>query len=431
MDIPRTHRGPAGEASSTGGSLWRTWVRPRWGWWVGLVLALVAVSAVGFAGGDGPARRVERNSIYTATVERGPMLRSVHARGVMVPRKIRWVTAETAGRVEEIRVQPGTRVAGDQVLVVLANSDLELQTLEAESELATARAQLVDIQAQLDTERLGRKAEVASLQAEYNAAKRRASSNERLAGNGAVTNDDLEGSRERAQEAQARFDIGRKQLAVLSRSAKSRVDAQDATVRRLEAVVEFRRRQLDRLQVVAGGEGVLQEMPLEVGQWVTPGTVLAKVVQPEQLDAELRIAEVQAKDVAVGQVASIDTRNGIVPGRVVRVEPTVVDGTVTVQVGFEAELPEGLRPDLSIEGTIELERLGDVIQVPRPVGVQAGATTRVFRLDPDGKAGEAIPVEFGRGSVESIEVVSGLSVGDEIVVSDTTAWGDATRIEIE
>jgi multidrug resistance efflux pump len=406
-------------------------VRPRWGWWVGLVVALLAVSAVGFAGRDGPARRVQRQSIYTATVERGPMLRSVHARGVLVPRDIRWVTAETAGRVEEIRVQPGTRVEGDQVLVVLANSDLELQTLEAESELATARAQLVDIQAQLDTERLGRKAEVASLKAEYNEAKRRQSSNERLAGNGAVTNDDLEGSRERAQEAEARFDIGRKQLSVLSRSAKSRVEAQDATVRRLEAVVEFRRQQLERLSVVAGGDGVLQEMPLEVGQWVTPGTVLAKVVRPEQLDAELRIPEGQAKDVAVGQTASIDTRNGLVSGEVVRVEPTVVDGTVTVQVSFESALPDGLRPDLSIEGTIELERLDDVIQVARPVGVQAGMQTRVFRIDADGSAGEAIPVRFGRGSVEKIEVASGLAVGDEIVVSDTTAWGDATRIEIE
>lgn len=395
------------------------------------MVALLAVSAVGFAGREGGARRVQRDAVYTATVERGPMLRAVHARGVLVPREIRWVTAETAGRVEEIRVQPGTGVEGDEVIVVLVNPDIELQALEAESELATARAQLVDIQAQLDTERLGRKSDVATLEAQFREAKRRVESNERLVGQGAVTADDLEGSREKVEEAQSRFDLGKKQLAVLSRGAKSRVDAQDATVRRLEAVVEFRRRQLERLQVRAGGSGVLQEMPLEVGQWVTPGTVLAKVVRPERLDAELRIPEVQAKDVAVGQSASIDTRNGIAPGRVVRVEPTVVDGTVTVQVGFEDELPEGLRPDLSIEGTIEIERLDDVLQVARPVGVQAGANTRVFRLEVDGSGGEAIPVHFGRGSVDTIEVVSGLSVGDQIVVSDTTAWGEATRIELQ
>jgi multidrug resistance efflux pump len=395
------------------------------------VIALVAVSAVGFADREGGARKVQRDAVYTAFVERGPMLRAVHARGVLVPREIRWVTAETAGRVEEIRVQPGTEVEGEQVVVVLANPDIELQTLEAESELATAQAQLVDIQAQLDTERLGRRAEVASLEAEFREAKRRVESNERLAGQGAVTADDLAGSRERVEEAESRFSIGQKQLSVLSRSAKSRVDAQDATVRRLEAVVEFRRRQLERLQVRAGGSGVLQEMPLEIGQWVTPGTVLAKVVRPERLDAELRIPEVQAKDVAVGQPAAVDTRNGIAHGRVVRVEPTVVDGTVTVQVSFEGEVPAGLRPDLSIEGTIEIERLDEVLHVRRPVGVQAGMQTRVFRLDADGGGGEAIPVRFGRGSVDTIEVVSGLSVGDEIVVSDTTAWGETTRIELE
>lgn len=396
----------------------------------GVVLSALVFTAVGFSSIEADLPRVDRRSLRIDTVERGELERSVSGPGALVPEHIRWLTAEVSARVERIEVEPGTEVEPTSVVLVLRNSDLELAALEAKSELAAAQAELANLRANLETSRLTQQATVATVRADHSEASRTASANEKLAENRAVSGEELAGARERAEELETRLAIETRRLAVLGQSRKAQVAAQEARVEQLRAVVEFRQKQLERLSVTAGERGVLQAMEVEVGQWVTPGTVLAKVIEPEELEAELWIPEVRAKDLRIGQSAKIDTHNGMIDGRVSRIDPAVTNGTVTVDVVLDGALPPGARPDLSVDGTIELEHLSDVSWIRRPAYAEPNSTISLFVLDSNGVARQ-VSVRLGRASLDAIEVVEGLEVGDEVVVSDTAAWREHERIAIE
>jgi multidrug resistance efflux pump len=376
------------------------------------------------------APTVERGSVWLDTVKRGPMLRQVKGAGTLVPEYIRWLTADTAGRVERIHVRPGAPVQPDTLLLELSNPDVQLQALEAERQLASAEAELIALRTQLETQRISQEAVLASLETEAANAGRQAQATVALLDRAFVPTLEAQQAREKAGELSVRLELERKRLAVLQGSTREQLAAQQGQIERLKAVARFRRTQVESMQVKAGEAGVLTELPLELGQWVTPGTVLAKVVKPERLKAELRIAETQARDIQVGQRAQVDTRNGVVEGHVSRVAPAASQGTVRVEVTLPEQLPKGARPDLTVEGTVELERLGEVLFVGRPAGAQPNSTMSLFRLLPDSDEAVRIPVQLGRGSVNSIEVVQGLTEGDQVVLSDMTAWDAVDRVRV-
>jgi multidrug resistance efflux pump len=358
------------------------------------------------------------------------MLRQVKGAGTLVPEYIRWLTADTAGRVERIHVRPGAPVEPDTLLMELSNPDVQLQALEAERQLASAEAELIALRTALETQRISQAVTIASLEAEAANANRQAQATVALLDRAYVPTLEAQQVREKAGETGQRLTLERQRLRVLEGSTKEQLAAQQGQIERLKAVARFRRTQVESMQVKAGEAGVLTELPLELGQWVTPGTVLAKVVKPERLKAELRIAETQARDIQVGQKAFVDTRNGVVEGTVARVAPTASQGTVRVEVTLPAELPRGARPDLTVEGTVELERLGEVLSVGRPAGAQPHSTVSLFRLLPGSDEAVRIPVRLGRGSVNSIEVVQGLTEGDQVVLSDMTAWDAVERVRV-
>jgi HlyD family secretion protein len=398
--------------------------------WIALAgvlgLTAVLVFTVGFTP---PAKQVSRGAIYTAKVERGAMSRTAHGPGTLVPSDIRWVTATSTGQVQRILVEPGAKVEADTIIIELSNPDMELQELEAQAELARAEAELVSLRARLETEQLTLGSNLAGLEAEVAQHSRAVSKDQALWDQGAATEDELQQSRVQAHRSERQAELGRKQLTVLGRSRKSQLEAQAATVARLAAVAQFRHLQVDKLSVTAGAAGVLREITLEEGQWVTPGTVMAKVIKPGKLAAELRIPEAQATELALGQTATVDTHEGLVEAVVTRVDPAVEGGSVEVELALVGELPRGARPDLSITGEIELARLADALHVARPVGAPANGAVSVFRLDADGGA-ERVAVRLGQASVDRIEVLSGLEHGDEIIISDTSAWSEEPRLLI-
>lgn len=373
---------------------------------------------------------VPERAVRVAQVERGELVRSVSGRGTLVPLRVRWLTATTAARVERLGVEPGATVDADTVVIELSNADLELAALQARSDLAAARADLANLNAALETDRLGQKATVASVRADQREAARTAEANDSLAQSAAISRDELLRGRDRADELSSRLTIEQKRLGVLSKARSAQIAAQRARVEQLEAVVEFRDRQITELRVTAGEAGVVGEIPVEVGQWVNPGTVLGRVVQPDQLKAELRIPEVRARDLEVGQVAMIDTHVGEVGGHVARIDAAVTEGTVVIDVHFDAPPPQGVRPDQSVDGEIELERLDDVLWVRRPSHAEPNELMGLFVLGDDGVAART-SVSLGRASTNAIEVIEGLSLGDRVIVSDTNAWSQHDRIRVE
>ncbi|WP_164012369.1 efflux RND transporter periplasmic adaptor subunit [Pyxidicoccus trucidator] len=397
------------------------------------VLAIAGASAlllvtVGLSRLRPAAPSVERASVWLDTVKRGPMVRQVKGAGTLVPEYIRWLTADTAGRVERIHVRPGATVTADTLLMELANPDVQLQALEAERQLASAQADLIKLRMELETLRLGQEATVATLTSESADAVRRAEASHALHQKELIGDLEVKQTREKAGELSRRLELERKRLNVVASSMKDQLVAQQGQVERLKAVAQFRRNQVESMKVRAGEDGVLQDLPLELGQWVTPGVLLAKVVKPERLKAELRIAETQARDIQPGQKALIDTRNGVVEGTVARVAPAASQGTVRVEVSLPEELPRGARPDLTVEGTVELERLGNVLSVGRPAGAQPNGTMSLFRLVSGGDEAIRVPVQLGRGSVNAVEVVQGLQEGDQVVLSDMAAWDAVERV---
>ena len=391
----------------------------------------VAVLAFGVSRIRPAAPAVEKGGVWVDTVKRGSMLRAVKGPGTLVPEHIRWITADTAGRVERIYLRPGAPVTADTQLLELSNPDVMLQSLEAERQVSQATADLLALRSNLATDQLKQEALVAQLETDASDARRRATADGKLHDRQMLSDIDVGLSTERAKDLSERLKLGREQVQVMQRSVSDRTHAVSSQLEKLRAVAAFRKQLVDSMHVKAGGDGVLSEMPLELGQWVTPGTLLAKVVQPGDLKAELRIPETQAKDVALGQKVEIDTRNGLVPGQVRRVNPAASQGTVLVEVELQGPLPKGARPDLTVEGTIEIEKLPDVLYVGRPAGAQPESTVELFRLAPDSDLAQRTRVALGRSSVNTIEVKSGLAEGDRVVLSDMSAWDSNETVRLK
>lgn len=413
VDIPREPRGKK-----------RRWVYLGAGI-VTIVVITVALSRLGPA-----APSVDKSTIWTDVVKRGEMVRRVRGPGTLVSEQIRWIAALTAGRVERILVEPGAEVDSATVLLLLSNPDVEIQALEAQRQLTAERARLVDLRTMLENQRLAQEALVATVRAQYLEAERTIRNNEELAEKGLISQIELQNSRDRAVELQTRLDIEQRRLGVITDAEESQLAAQQAQVDRLRSIAEFKENLVASMSVVSGVSGVLAELPLEEGQWVRPGDNLARIVQPGRLKAEVRIPETQARDVAVGQVSLIDTRNDTIAGRVVRIDPAVASGSVTVDVRLEGPLPKEARPDLSIDGTIEIERLSDVLYVGRPVYGQANSLVGLFKVVENGNAAVRVTVRLGRSSVNTIEIVEGLVEGDEVILSDMSAWENHDRVRL-
>jgi HlyD family secretion protein len=405
-----------------------------------IVVAAVIVTAiplitVGLGRLKPAGPEVEASTVWPDTVKRGPMIREVRGLGTLVPEDVLWITAVTQGRVERILVQPGTAVKPQTVLIELSNPVLEQETLDAEYQIKTGEADYTDLRVRLESQRLTQEAEAARVQADYSQAQLRADRDEELGKLGLKPDLDVKLSRVAAEELAHRHKIEKKRLEISGESIQAQLAARKVQIEKSRALYELRRSQMQSLKVRAGTEGVLQQLgtdqaKLEAGQQVAPGGLLAKVAQPWKLKAELKIAETQAKDILLGQPASIDTRNGVIPGRVSRIDPAVQNGTVTVDVKLEGALPQGARPDLSVDGTVELERLANVLYVGRPVFGQPNSMVGLFKYDPDGKGAYRVQVKFGRSSVNTIEILEGLQVGDRVILSDMSAWDAHERIRL-
>ncbi len=374
---------------------------------------------------------VERATVWIDTVKRGEMLRQVRGIGTLVPEEIRWIAATTDGRVERLVLQAGTAVGPDSVILELSNPELSLAVQDAESQARVARAQLTELRVRLASQRLDQRAVLARVASESNQARLRADAHEQLARDGLVAAIDLKIARENAAETAEQLRIERERLASAEEAVSAQLDAKKIEVEQKEALARLKRSQREALTVRAGMAGVLQVVSVEVGQRVGPGANLARVAQPAKLKAVVRVPETQAKDVALGQEATIDTRNGVVAGHVMRVDPAVQNGTVAVDLAIDGELPPGARPDLSVDGTIELERLTDVLHVGRPAQGQSGGTIGLFRLQSGSDLAERVTVHLGRASVSTIEIVEGLAEGDQVILSDMSTWDSADRVRLE
>jgi HlyD family secretion protein len=393
------------------------------------VLVAIAVT-LGFRWLARRAPAVDADSLWIGTVQRGPLRLEVRGVGRLVPEEVRWASAPIAARVDRVLVQPGTEVAADTILVELSNPDAELAYLDAQREVATAEAELARLIATLDTARLAQESAIAALGADQSIAGRRADIDEEMAQQGVMSNLESAESRDRATQLAGRVAFEKKRLAAMRRSDAAQLVAQRGQVERLRELATFRQRQLEDLKVRAGSEGVVQAVSVEAGQTVAAGAPLARVVRPDRLKAELRIPETSMQDVTIGQAASIDTRSGVVPGMVVRVDPGAVNGAVLVDVAFDGPLPRGARPDLTVDGTITLEHTGDVLYVRRPAIGEARATATLFKLTAGGEA-VRVPVTFGRASLDEIEITAGLAEGDRVVLSDMSRWGGRDRLRLE
>jgi HlyD family secretion protein len=377
------------------------------------------------------APTVEFATLWADTVKRGPMVRDVKGLGTLVPEQIVWIPVKSEGIVEEVLHQSGERVKRDTVLVVLSNPDLELQASDLEWQVKQAEASFQNLKVQLRRERLDSETALTKMQtslekAELNMDKRQQLFNLQLEPELNVRDAVSDWKQaKRTQEAEAQ------KLAILEDSQKAQLDSQKVQIDKLKAAWERKREQVRELTVHAGTDGVLQEMTLQVGQKIAPGAVLAKVAQPSKLKAELKIAETQAKDIQLGQKAAIDTRNGIIPARVVRIDPNVVNGTRTVDCALDGPLPSGAVPDLSVDGTIEIERLDSVLSIGRPVFGQPDSTVSLFKIDGTGKGAQRVSVLLGRGSVTSIEVRNGLAEGDRVILSDMSAQDKYSKIQFK
>ena len=400
-----------------------------------IALALLAVGAVTFALArlQPAAPGVERANVWIDTVKRGPLMRQVRGLGALVPEEIRWIAARTEGRVDRIVIWPGTAVTPDSVLLVLSNPELEQSALDADAAVTGAQAKLVNLKAQLESQALERQAALAKAQGDRDTALAQVEVNERLNKDGLIAPLELKKSRIAAKVLADSFEIEKQRVDFVRQSIAPQLAVAENDYNLAKAQAALRHSQLDALQVRAGMNGVLQQVPVEVGQRVTAGTNLARVADPTRLKAQIKIAETQAKDIQPGQTASIDTRNGVVAGRVARVDPAVTQGTVLVDVTFapDATLPRGARPDLSVEGTIELERLADVLYVGRPAFGQEESIVGLFKISPDGKEATRVRVRLGRGSVSAIEVKDGLQAGDRVILSDTTAFDAHERVRLQ
>lgn len=399
---------------------------------VACVLA-VALITVALSRLKPAAPSVARSTVWTDTVKRGEMIRQVRGLGTLVPEEIRQIAAPVEGRVEQKFVKPGEEVTTGTVLVELSNPTLRQQSVDFEYQIKSAEADLNNIRSRLESERMSQQAATAQIQSEYNQAKIQLDTDEQLAKEGLVPVLTLRISRVRVQQLANRLEIEQKRLGSSKASADAQVAVQQARIEQLRAQLRLNQEQVASLQVRAGTNGVLQEVTVEVGQQITPGTNIARVADPSSLKAALQIPETQIKDIALGQPAVIDTRGGgTVSGRVQRIDPAARNGTITVDVRLEGPMPQGARVDLSVDGTIELERLDNVLYVGRPTtGGGAQSSVSLFRLEPDGRTAVRVPVKLGRASVNTVEVVEGLREGDTVILSDTSQWDGVDRLRLD
>jgi len=400
--------------------------------WLAAGLGTIAVLLLaGFVSRLEPAApRVDKSALWTDTVKRGEMLREVRGPGTLVPKEIRWIAAETAARVERILVKPGAQVAADTVILELRNPELIDAKLSADAALTAAQADYAARQMTLESQLLDQRANLAGIESEYEAARLQAEAEAELAQKGIIPAIQYRRTQLAADQLKLRVGIEKERIAKFERTITAQLAADRARIDQLAHAAEQRRRQVDDLRLKAGVAGVLQQVPVQEGQQVTPGTNLARVAKPGELMAELRVPETQVKDVAIGQQVRVDTRNGIVHGQVTRIDPAVQAGSVLVDVELSGELPPGARPDLSVDGTIEIERLDDVLYVGRPAYGQPDSEVRLFRIDPETGYAQRVPVRLGRASVSLIEVSGGLSPGDTIILSDTSQWDDYDRLRL-
>jgi HlyD family secretion protein len=398
---------------------------------VGAVL-VVAVS-IGVMRLKPAAPTVERGTVWTDVVKRGSMLRQVRGPGSLMPvqEAVRQIPAETEATVVRIRVLPGTQVQADTVLLEMSNSQVEQAAIDAHLQLKAAEAEYQSLRVRLDSDLMTQKAGAATVNADYSQAQRQADTDKALYDLGVISGLAYKSSKGKADELTTRNDLEGQRLAINKKAIETQLAQQQAKVDQARTLGALKQKQQDALRVRAGISGVLVDLPMQVGQHVQPGTMLAKVVQPEHLMAALKIAETQARDVQFGEPASIDTHNGIISGTVMRVDPAVQNGTVTVDVKLTGELPKGARPDLSVDGTIDLERLDNVIYVGRPAFGQENSTISLFKLDTDGREAIRVPVKVGRESVNSIQIFEGLHEGDTVILSDMSRWDKTDRIRLE
>ncbi|HEX8155149.1 MAG TPA: HlyD family efflux transporter periplasmic adaptor subunit [Thermoanaerobaculia bacterium] len=371
---------------------------------------------------------VSRGSVVIDEVKRGPLTREVRGSGVLTPEEVRWIPATTDGRIERVLIQPGSAVTADSIILELSDPAQQQVARDAEWQLRAANADFETMRAELENERLDREAALARLRAEAEQARLRAEADAELERNGLVAGITRKMSQSTAAELARRVTLEEQRLRVSVGSRSSRLAAQQAAVEQRRSLYDLQQQRVRSLQVRAGIDGVLQQIAVQPGQRVTAGTNLARVARPDRLKAEIRIAETQAKDIAVGQPAKIDTRNGIVEARVSRIDPAVTQGTVIVDLTIVGPLPAGARPDTSVDATIELERMADVIHVGRPVSAQEGQRGYAFAVEGDGAV--RVPVEYGRASATAIEIRSGLKPGQQIIVSDTSAFEKYDQIKL-
>jgi multidrug resistance efflux pump len=399
--------------------------------YIGGAIAALVIVTVALSRLEPAAPSVDRATLWIDSVRRGTMLRQVRAPGTLVPEQIRWVSAVTAGRVEKLNVRPGMPVTTSTVLLELSNPDVQLEALTAQQQLAAAEAQLVSLKSQLETQRLNQEGVVAQIRTQYNDALRQAAVTQKLDSQGMTTAIEAGRTKDLAVELRDRLRVEQERLKIMTAQVQSQLDLQKRQVERMRGIAQFQQDRVASMRVLAGADGLLQELPLELGQWVTPGFILAKVYQPGRLKAVLRVPETQAKDVVIGQSVAVDTRNGIVSGHVMRIDPASQNGTVGVEVSLDGELPKGARPDLSVDGTIEIERLTNVLYVGRPAYGQSENVIGLFKVEPDGKTAVRTQVKLGRASVNTIEVMQGLAVGDSVIISDMSAYDNVDKVRIK
>ena len=414
MDVPRTPKPKRGRYAVYGGA------------GAVLLIATVAVTQLKPA-----APSVARSTVIIVSVRRGDMVREVRGPGTLVPEQVRWISAVTSARVERIVAQPGQTVEPNTVLLEMSNPDVQIQALQAQQALSEAQSRLVDLRVQLEGSRLSQEGAVATARTVNVSAAQEKNAADTLLADRLISRFEYNNRKALAEESNTRLAVEEKRLQLMTRSVNTQLAVQERQIQRLQAIAAFQESRVQALVVRAGEHGVLQELSLQPGQWVNGGTPLAKVVQPGKLKAVLRIGETQARDVALGQTASIDTRNGIVTGHVSRMDPAAQGGTVTMDVSIDGPLPAGTRPDLNIDGTIQLERLRNILFTGRPAIADDNSLVSLFRLDPDGKSATRVAVRLGRVSANSVEIVQGLKAGDNVILSDMSLPDNTERIRIK
>jgi HlyD family secretion protein len=377
------------------------------------------------------APTVDRATVWSDEVKRGPMLRELRGIGTLIPEDIQWIPAQTEAQVDRIVLKPGAIVKSDSIILELSNLTLKRDVLDAEYQLKAAEADYANLKVQVNSELLNQKAAEAGVRSEYEQAKIQHAVDQKLAADGIGSTVTAELSKVKEEQLAVRVQLEADRTKNTADAAQARLQAQMSHVDQQRALYELRHAELQALHVRAGLNGVLQLVPVEVGQHVLPGTNLARVADPKRLKAEIKVAETQAKDAVIGQKATVDTRNGVVAGHVSRIDPSVQNGTVTMDVAIDGPLPDGARPDLSVDGTIEVENLKDVLYVGRPVHGASQSTISLFKLTPDGSEATRVNVKLGRSSVNTVEILQGLQVGDRVILSDMSQWDNYDRVRLK